>query len=95
MSKVAKLVGIEARDYTDREGQQRRFCNLHLCYLEGTVPGIKGSMVEALRCPRGVDDRTLKIGQTYELVERSYHTKDQEGRPIQAQYVADLQEVSK
>ncbi len=92
MSKVAKLVGIEARDYM-KDGEQRHFCNLHFCHLEGTEVEVKGCKVQALRCPREVDDRKLKLGQTYELIYRTYHTKDQTGNPIEAQYFAAVLEV--
>lgn len=92
MNKVAKLVGIESRDYK-KDGEQKHFCNLHFCHLEGTQVEVNGCKVEALRCPRGVDEKKLKIGQTYELIYRSYHTKDQNGNPIEAQFFADLQEV--
>lgn len=79
MAEVAKLMGMERRSYTGRDGKQREFCGLHLCHVEGTVRDIKGCKCENMSCPRDVDPSDLEIGQTYELIYEIYETKDGKG----------------
>lgn len=68
MAEVVQLVGIEARDYKDRQtGEARRFCALHAVHVPDTQRGVQGSKVEVIRKPRDVDERQLKIGNLYEL----------------------------
>lgn len=76
MAEVAKLVGMEVRDYTDRNGQQRTYCGLHLVHLEDTVRGVKGSKVETVSCPRELDWRRLKLGTAYQLEYETYDTRN-------------------
>lgn len=75
MAEVAKLVGMEVRDYTDQDGRQRHFCGLHLVHVEDTVRDVQGCKVESVSCPRDVDNRTLELGTTYEMVYEHYDTK--------------------
>lgn len=77
MAEVARLVGMEIRKYTDKDGQDRQFCGLHLVYVEGTHEEVVGSRVEETSCPRGVDPNKLKIGQLYELGYEHYRMKGQ------------------
>lgn len=88
MSEVAKLVGLEVRDYVDREGKARHYCGLHLCHLEGTVRDVQGCKVEAVSCPQGVEDRLLEVGKTYELVYEHFDSRN--GKMAR---LADLREV--
>lgn len=76
MAEVAKLVGMEVRDYTGQDGRQRQFCGLHLVHVEDTVRSVKGCKVESVSCPRDVDPRTLEIGVTYELGYEMFDTKN-------------------
>lgn len=75
-SEVARLVGMEQRDYKGKDGEKRQFCGLHLVYADGTVRDVKGSKVESLSCPRELDPRSLKIGTLYELIFELYNTKN-------------------
>jgi len=73
---VARLVGMELREY-EKDGQQRRYCGLHLVYVEGSVSDVIGSKVEAVSCPRDVDPETLEVGHLYELQYELYTIKGQ------------------
>lgn len=75
-SEVAKLVGLEQRDYMGQDGRQRQFCGLHLMHLEDSVRGVRGCKVESVSCPREVDPRSLQIGCTYELCYEMYDTRN-------------------
>lgn len=79
MAEVAKLVGMERRSYTGRDGQPKQFCGLHLCHVADTVRGVKGCKCENTMCPRDVDPDDLELGQTYELIYEIYQTKDGKG----------------
>lgn len=76
MAEVAKLVGMEVRDYMGQDGRQRQFCGLHLVHVEDTVRSVKGSKVESVSCPRDVDPRMLELGTTYKLEYEMYDTKN-------------------
>ena len=76
MAEVAKLVGMEVRDYTGQDGRQRQFCGLHFVHVEDTVRSVKGSKVEAVSCPRDIDPRTLELGTTYKFEYEMYDTKN-------------------
>ena len=78
-SEVARLVGMEQREYMGQDGRQRQFCGLHLLYAEGTVRDVQGSKVDSVSCPRELDPRSLKIGTLYELVYELYNTKNGKG----------------
>lgn len=89
MAEVVRLVGIEARDYKDKAtGEQRRFCALHCAHVPGSQRGVEGSKVEVIRKPRDVQERSLKIGNLYEL---SYSHFDRGNDRIA--YVSDLTPV--
>ena len=66
MADVARLVGMEVREY-EKDGQKRQFCGLHLMYLEGAYEEVLGS----------VDPDTLTVGQLYELGYEHYKMKGQ------------------
>lgn len=74
MNEVARLVGMEQRSY-EKDGQNRRYCGLHLMYLEDSVEGVRGSKVECLSCPQRVDPNRLKIGSLYALEYSIFNTK--------------------
>lgn len=76
MAEVAKLVGMEVREYKGQDGRQRQFCGLHLLHLEDTVRSVKGCKVEAVSCPRDIDLQTLELGTTYKLEYEMYDTKN-------------------
>lgn len=76
MAEVARLVGMELREY-EKDGQQKQFCGLHLVYVEGSSEDVIGSRVEVTSCPRGIDPNTLKVGQLYELGYDHYRMKGQ------------------
>lgn len=76
MAEVAKLVGMEVREYKGQDGRQRQFCGLHLLHLEDTVRSVKGCKVEAVSCPRDIDPQTLELGTTYKLEYEMYDTKN-------------------
>lgn len=73
---VARLVGMEIRDY-ESNGQRRRYCGLHLVYVEGSVGAVIGSKVESVSCPRGVDPDRLEIGNLYALDYELYEIRGQ------------------
>ncbi len=76
MEQVARLVGMELRDYV-KDGQKRRYCGLHLMYVEGSVSDVVGSKVEVVSCPRDVDPNELEVGYLYELQYELYTIKGQ------------------
>lgn len=76
MAEVAKLVGMEVRDYTGQDGRQRQFCGLHLVHVPDSVRSVKGSKVESVSCPREIDPKTLDLGATYQLEYEMYDTKN-------------------
>lgn len=92
MTEVAKLVGMECRDYTGRDGKERHYCGLHLCHVAGTVDGVEGCMVETISCPPKVEE-LLELGKTYELVYGTFRAKNEYGREIREQRLVDLKEV--
>lgn len=75
MPEVAKLMGMERREYMGADGRQRQFCGLHLMHLEGTVRDVSGCKCENVSCPREVNPDKLELGQAYELVYEIYQTK--------------------
>lgn len=76
MANVARLVGMELREY-EKDGQKRQFCGLHLMYLEDSQPEIIGCKVEEVPCPRSVTPNDLEIGTLYELGYDIYKMKGQ------------------
>lgn len=84
MPEVAKLVGIERREYVGSDGKKREFCGLHLCHVEGTVRDVKGCKCESVSCPREVDSYELKLEQLYELEYEIYQTKNGKGARLVA-----------
>lgn len=78
MAEVARLVGMEERDYM-KDGQKRHYCGLHLVHVEDTVDDVLGSKVEVISCPQSVDPSKLKFGQLYELIYTIYQTKTGKG----------------
>ena len=66
MANVARLVGMEIREY-EKDGQKKQYCALHLMYLEDSQPDVMGCKVEEASCPREVDPNALNIGTLYEL----------------------------
>lgn len=76
MAEVAKLVGIEVREYTGQDGKQRRYQGLHLVHVEHTVRDVEGCKVEVVSCPRGVELRTLDLGKAYQMEYEMYDTKN-------------------
>lgn len=76
MADVARLVGMELREY-EKDGQQKQFCGLHLVYVEGASDEVIGSRVEVTSCPRGIDPNTLEVGQLYELGYDHFRMKGQ------------------
>ena len=76
MADVARLVGMELREY-EKDGEKKQFCGLHLMYLEDTDENVFGCRVESTSCPRSVDANKLKVGQLYELGYEHYRMKGQ------------------
>ncbi len=76
MAEVAKLVGMEMREYKGQDGRQRQYCGLHLVHVENTVRSVKGSKVEAVSCPREIAPETLVLGATYQMEYETYDTKN-------------------
>lgn len=76
MADVARLVGMELREY-EKDGQKRQFCGLHLVYTEGASDDVIGSRVEETSCPRGIDPNRLEVGRLYELGYEIYTMKGQ------------------
>lgn len=76
MVRVAKLVGMEIREY-EKDGKPRQYCGLHLMHLEGSVPEVMGSKVESVTCPRKCNPDNLEIGHLYQLEYDLYTVKGQ------------------
>ena len=76
MAVVAKLVGMERREYTGQDGKRRQFCGLHLVHLEGSSRDVEGSKVEMVSCPRAIDPDKLVLGMAYQLDYEIYDTKN-------------------
>lgn len=91
-SEVARLVGIERREY-EKDGEKRVAVDLHLCHVEGTVEDVEGSAVEVLGCPRGVEPKLLEVGKTYELIYAEARTKNAYDRWITEVRFSDMKEV--
>ncbi len=92
-SEVARLVGIEKREYVDREGKPRVAVDLHLCHVEGTVEGVEGCAVEVKGCPRDVEPQLLECGKIYELLYGEGRTKNSYDRWITEVRFFDMKEV--
>ncbi len=73
---VARLVGMEIRDY-EKDGQKRRYCGLHLVYIEDSSGDVIGSRVEVVSCPRSVDPNKLEVGHLYQLQYDLFNMKGQ------------------
>lgn len=73
---VARLVGLEQREYYGRDGSLKRYVGLHFCYLEDSSAGVIGSKVEVVSCPRDVSSGSLKIGTLYELEYQLFNTRN-------------------
>ena len=56
MAEVARLVGMEEREY-EKDGQKRVYCGLHLVHVEDSVEDVLGSKVEVVSCPQKLDSR--------------------------------------
>lgn len=82
MASVAKLVGMEIRDW-EKDGKKHSFYGLQMEYVPDSVRGIMGSKVEAVSCPQGVDPNKLEIGHLYELDYRIYEVKGQKYASLQ------------
>lgn len=91
-SEVAKLVGIETREY-EKDGEKRVAVDLHLCHVEGTVEGVDGCAVEVLGCPRSVKWQQLQIGKSYELIYTEARTKNAYERWITEVRFSDMKEI--
>ena len=77
MADVARLVGMEVREY-EKDGQKKQFCGLHLVHLEDTGDkDMLGSRVQELSCPRNVNPNTLVVGHLYELQYEHFKMKGQ------------------
>lgn len=76
MAEVARLVGMEEREYEGKDGQRHQYCGLHLVHVEDSVEDVLGSKVEVVSCPRNLDSRSLKLGQVYQLDYQIYNTKN-------------------
>ena len=76
MANVARLVGMELREY-EKDGQQRQYCGLHFEYLPDSQQDVIGSKVEVVSCPRGVRPDSLEVGNLYELGYEIYKLKNQ------------------
>lgn len=92
MTEVAKLVGMEKRDYKGKDGEMRHYCGLHLCHVEGTVYGVEGCSVETISCPPKIEE-LLEIGKTYELIYGIFRAKNEYGREIKEQRLVDMKEI--
>lgn len=74
MDIVVRLVGVEARDYTDKAtGELKHYAGLHVVH-EGEEEGMRGVRVETLTCPKNVKDNLLEIGQFYGLIYKMQRT---------------------
>ena len=82
MPEVAKLMGLERREYMGSDGRQKTFCGLHLCHLEGSTRDVVGCKCENVSCPREVNPDRLELGQAYELVYEIYQTKTGKGERL-------------
>lgn len=76
MAEVAKLVGMELRQYMGQDGQPRQYCGLHLVHVADTVRSVKGCKVESVSCPRSIDPKLLELGMTYQMEYEMYDTKN-------------------
>lgn len=75
MAEVARLVGMEERDYM-KDGKPQHYCGLHLVYLEDSFDDVLGCKVESVSCPQKLDSRSLVMGHLYELVYQIYDTRN-------------------
>lgn len=76
MAEVARLVGMEKREYMDKDKKPRKYCGLHLVYVEGSQRRVTGSKVEVVSCPQEVDPSLLELEHLYELDYETYDTRN-------------------
>lgn len=76
MAEVARLVGMEKREYMDKDKKPRVYCGLHLVYVEDSQRGVQGSKVEAVSCPRDLDPALLEMNHLYQLDYEMYDTRN-------------------
>ena len=76
MAEVARLVGLEVRDFTGQDGRQRQYCGLHLVHLEGSFRRVNGCKVESVSCPQDVNLKKLQLGTLYQLEYEMFDTKN-------------------
>ena len=74
MAQVARLVGMEVREYK-KDGKDKVFCELSLLYPEGMFDDVIGQKAEIVTCPRQVRYDTLEIDKLYELDYEIYKFK--------------------
>lgn len=78
MAEVARLVGVEEREYM-KDGKPQRYVGLHMVHVEGSVEDVKGCKVEVLSCPQRLDSGSLKMGGLYQLDYQIFNTKNGKG----------------
>ena len=74
MAQVARLVGMEVREYK-KDGKDKVFCELSLLYPEGMFDDVIGQKAEIVTCPLQVGYDTLEIDKLYELDYEIYKFK--------------------
>lgn len=76
MADVVRLVGMEKREYMDKDNKPRKYCGLHLMYLDGSQRAVEGCKVEVVSCPRELDPALLELGHLYQLDYEMYDTRN-------------------
>lgn len=75
---VVELRGIERRSYVGKDGGQKEFCGLHVCWQDwdGKEDTFLGEKCENFSCPREANPDTLRIGELYEVQFSVFQTKN-------------------
>lgn len=70
---IAKLLGKESRTYTNKStGELKEFRAAHVIWEGRQKNGLEGTMVEVVTLPRDVDYKSLRIGESYDIVYGAY-----------------------
>lgn len=88
MAAVARLMGIDLRDY-EKGGEKKTFCVLHLIHVEGSVKSVKGCKCENTPCPRDLDPHFLVLGGLYQLDYEIYEFKGEQRARLSDLFLID------
>jgi len=64
----ALIVGTERRAYADKAtGELKEYRAVHVVWQDKAKDGLRGSMVESISAPKGIDLESLELNTVYRL----------------------------